>query len=265
MYSSKNDNGLYQKKPIFSKPSNFKLKSWTETVEGFINEANQLTRCILRNRRLMNRPYTWHLTVNIEVKMLPKDIAGLWTKVCRKLNARKIEALWVREPTRSGKVHYHVIIKNPISKTALERTLKECMPSRKEIGWHKRMQPVTDGWQLAHYITKAKIAGYVKGQLVADYYQWKRLLFKPKLSIKKFGTIGSFWEKPKKKMWADIVAVEKRIGEGMKRREVRKLARHIYEMFGETIPLKKIERSISFSADAPSIQQWIEQLFPQGQ
>jgi hypothetical protein len=196
--------------------------------------------------------------------MQPKEVTGLWTKVCRKLKAKGIDALWVREPTRSGKVHYHLILKNSMTKTALERTLKDCMPPRKEVGWHKRMQPVKDDWQLAHYITKAKIAGYVKGRPVADYYQRKRLLFKAKLNIKKFGTIGSFWEKPKKRIWADIKAVEKRIGEGLERREVRKLARHIYEMFGETVPLKQIERSIGFSADAPGIQEWIARLFPKG-
>jgi hypothetical protein len=258
MYSSAKDDSLYQKNPLPSKPSNFKLKSWTETVQGYINEANQLTCCILRNRRLMKRPYTWHLTVNIEVKMPPKDITGLWAKVCRKLKAKGIEALWVREPTRSGKVHYHLLLKNSIGKTALERTLKECMPPRKEVGWHKRIQPVKDDWQLAHYITKAKIVGYVKGQSVADYYQRKRLLFKAKLKIKKFGTIGSFWEKPKKEIWAGIKAVEKKIGEGLGDYRVRKVVKHIRKLLGDDVPTSRIERSYGYFANEQNIRAWLE-------
>ncbi len=67
-YSSASSNKIYQEKPAFSKPSHHKPKGWTDCTLGYIREARQWAMCILRNRRLMRRPYSWvvHLNLNEE-------------------------------------------------------------------------------------------------------------------------------------------------------------------------------------------------------
>ena len=68
-FRSADDGKIFQKNPVFSKPSQFKPKGWTDTTVGYIREANQSAMCILRNRKLMTRPYSWvvHLDLNEEL------------------------------------------------------------------------------------------------------------------------------------------------------------------------------------------------------
>lgn len=233
-------------------------------MQSYINEARKLKTLILRNRRLAGEPYSWHVTINFEKVQTPDQIRDEWEKVCRKLRESGIAALWIREPTKSNKVHYHLILRTRIDRKKLEKVVKEAMPKKqpgqKRAGWHKSIKPVTDDWQLAHYVTKAKIAGYFKGQRVADYYTSKRLLFVTGLRLNKVGEIGGFWVKSKIKMWGDIKAIEKRIGEGLGKPNVRRLAEYVYDLIGGYIPLKNIERSFGSQADSPVVQEWIEQL-----
>jgi len=135
---------VYQKKPLRSKPSQYPAKSWTDTVEGYLNEAKQLTMCILRNRRLMRRPYTWLVTINFEVELEPSRIATLWTKISRKMREQGVVAIWVREPSRANKVHHHLLLRNPIDRANLERIVEESMPSRKQVKWHKNLKENRD-------------------------------------------------------------------------------------------------------------------------
>lgn len=266
MYGSVRAARIYQRKPLLSKPSQFKAKGWTETVEGYRHEANKLTRCILRNRRLMRTPYTWHVVINIETVHSPKQIADLWTKAVRTLRSKGIVALWIREPTRSGKVHYHLILRTTISRAQLERVVKEAMPKKspgqKRAGWHKSLTPIRCDreWQLAHYVTKARIAGYRKGKKVEDYYAEKRLLFTTGLKIKKYGEIGDFWLKPKKQLWQEIIDIEKRIAEGLEKPNVERLCKHVHDFIGGYVSLKDIRRSFGFSAGKQPVQQWIDHL-----
>lgn len=238
----------------------YRPKGWTDTVAGYIREARKLTTLILRNRKLMGRSYTWHVTINVETVQTPKEITALWSKVCGRLRRRGVVALWVREPTRSGKVHYHVIVKNQIGKATLEQAIKESMPPKSEVGWHKRIQPVTDDWQLAHYVTKAKLPGWANGERVDDYYARKRLLFVPKLGLVKSHTIGAFWERPKKAVWQDIVDHEKRIDAGLDKPGVRELVDHVYDLLGGTVDQEDIERSFGYHAASSRVRRWAEQL-----
>ena len=259
MYSRATDNKIFQTKPVWTKPSQFKLKSWTDTVAGYKHEARKLALCVIRNRKLMKRPYQWFVTINIEVEMDAKGITDLWTKVCRNLRRQGVVALWVREPTRSNKVHYHLLVSSEISKAALAKAIKESMPSRTVTGWHKSIRQVTDDFGLAHYITKAEIAGTEKRthRSVNDLWAKKRLLFKPKLKIRKHGTIGSFWVKPARKIWKDFQDVEKKISEGLKDHRVRKIIKHIHKMVGDSVPLRRIERSYGYFADEKQIREWL--------
>src|SRR5262249_12306352 len=145
--------------------------------------------------------------INFEAEKPLTEIKTRWSKACRKLKKTGVIALWVIEVSRSNRVHFHLIVSSVITKAALDEAIKEAMPSREVVRWHHRVQRIRQNemWQLAHYICKAKVAGYVNGRLVDDYYAAKRVLFKPKLGVRKHGTIGKFWIKPKAAIWKDII------------------------------------------------------------
>ena len=231
-------------------------------MEGYLYEAKKLTRCILDNRKLMNRPYSWFVTIYVWQVLTPKEITEVWTKACRSLRLQGIAAIWVREPTRNNKCHYHLLISNPIERNTLAKLIESAMPKRKELGWHKRIQPVTNEWRLAHYITKAKIKGTKKGRPVADKYASKRLLFKAGLNIKKYGTIGKFWVRSKKRLWDEVKAREARIAHGLEDYRIRLLVPHAFELLGPSLTPKDVERRLGLHAHDPGIQAWANRLFP---
>ncbi len=86
------------------------------------------------------------------------------------------------------------------------------------------------------------------------------MLFQPHIKLQKYGTIGAFWEKPKKSLWKEIAEGEQRIADALERPEVQQLVNHIHELLGESIPIEKIERSIGTHSETPAIERWIEQL-----
>ena len=261
MYDSIRIVQIFQDEPLDFKPSSFKLKGWTDTVVGFIHEASKLSQCIVKNSRLMKRNYTWAVSINIEQELSPHDIKEVWKKVCRKLKAKGIAALWVREPSKQNRCNYHLLVKSQITNFALETAIEESMPSRSDLPWHKQVKPVKSQWYWPRYICKAKTKGYINGRRVGDKYGNKRLLFKPHLGLRKCGTIGDFWEKSKKQIWQDIIDKEKRIAEGLEKPNIRKLVNHVYEWLGGYVPIKRIERSYGYWADSPNIRDWANRLF----
>ena len=263
MYCSIPNDKIFQQKPLWSKSSNFKLKSWTETVQGYLNEAQKLTTCLIRNRELARQPYTWFLTIYVDVIMKPKAINDWWRQASRNLHRNGVVALWVREPTRTNKVHYHLLLRSTHSRDDLETIIEKSLPSRTLGRWHKNFKPVKkrDG-RLLRYITKAKTSGKTKAKVyVADLYRKKRLLFKSGIGIRKVGTIGKFWFKSRESIWKDVVAQEKRISEGLAKKNIKRLAQHAYEFVGGYVPLTQIERNFGYYWDSPSTQTWIEQVF----
>lgn len=263
MYSSIPDDRIFQQKPLWTQSSTFKLKSWTETVAGYLNEAQKLTTCLIRNRELARNPYTWFLTIYVDVIMQPKAINDWWKKAVRNLKRKGVVAIWIREPTRTNKVHYHLLLRSTHSKDDLEQIIEESLPSRTLGRWHKNLKPVKkrDG-RLLRYITKAKTAGKTKsGIYVADLYRRKRLLFKSGLGIRKVGTIGKFWFKSREAIWNDVKAKEKRIAEGLAQENIKRLAQFAYELVDGYVPLQQIERNFGYCWDSPSTQRWIEQIF----
>jgi hypothetical protein len=103
--------------------------------------------------------------------------------------------------------------------------------------------------------------GRVKGTLVNDLHARKRRLFKPNLRLKKYGEIGSFWERPKKQLWREIKDIEKQIADGLEKPNIKKLARHVYDMLGGYVPLETIERSYGYWSETPAIKDWADSLF----
>lgn len=260
MYDSRTAAKLYQEDPLPYKKQTFKLKGWTETIVGYMNEADKLSRCILRNAALMKRPYTWELTINVEVELKPKEITDLWTKVCRKLKKHGVVALWVREPSLSNHCNYHLIVSSDQTKIELERAVEASMPDRSSVKWHKHIKAIDDQYAYTRYMTKAKIKGYVNGKQVGDFYENKRLMFRPHLKLRKVGTVGNFWIKSKAKLWQDIRDLEQKITEGKDKPNIRRLAKYLHELVGGFIPLKYIERMYGEWADDANTQVLIEQM-----
>jgi hypothetical protein len=260
--SSADDGKIYQQRPAYSKPSQYKLKGWCETTVGAMNEGRKLAMCLMRNRHYMHRPYAWAAHINIDIEMSPQAIVALWIKACRILKRRGIVALWLREPNRANKVHYHLLVKSPMSRRAVEQAIEDAMPSREIIPWRKRVESIRKEGAYCRYIAKAKVAGIRNGRCVADLYARKRLLFKPNLKLKKYGVIGNFWEpgKSKEKLWQEIKDFEARIAEGLEYPRVSEAAKDVYEFLGGCIPLNTIERSFGYLPNHPSLQHWIDSL-----
>jgi hypothetical protein len=249
-------------------------------VQGAIYEGTKLSRCILMNRKAMGRPYTWFVTICIEIVQTPKESVSLWTKVCRALRRRGIVALWLREPTRRNKIHYHLLIRNAIKEADLRQIINEAMPDLKKKtlkterrGWHFKPQQIpsdpspnnitSDEWTLCHYISKAKLP--IKDDdgriIVEDRWRKKRLLFKPNLGLKKVGTIGPFWQQPRATFWEQVKDQEKRIGDGLARPGIHRLVNYIHDMIGgRYATLTQIERSLGYNADDPVVTAWAESL-----
>jgi hypothetical protein len=149
--------------------------------------------CVLRNRKLMKRPYTWAVHINLNEEYRPDQVSPMWKKVARKLEDRCIVALWVREPNRLNKLHYHIIVKNQISKADLKKAIEDAMPPWSVVKWRKRVEQIKNEWRLCHSVFKAKAKGRTKkGVLVNDLYRHKRLLFLPKMPFKKVAPSVTF-------------------------------------------------------------------------
>jgi hypothetical protein len=263
-YRSAEDGRIFQEKPLYSKPSIYPASGWTETVEGYIREAKELTLCLARNRKLMRRPYSWVVHLNISEELSPKAHGDLWTKACRKLRDRGVVCLWVREPTKNNRLHYHIVVKNPIGNAELRRAFEASMPPRSVVKWRLRIEPIKKEWRLLYYVSKAKIRGRVRGKFVEDMHARKRLLLKPSLGLRKFGTVGDFWEPGKSKavLWDEIKEIEAKIADGLETPHIHELLDHVENLVGNYpgFSRKKLERSFGHSAKTPAIRNWIDWL-----
>lgn len=152
-YSSADEVKIYQSRPKQKTPSTFRAKGWTESVDGYIREAKKLTMCLIRNRQFMDHPYPWAVHLNINVVLTPAEIRSVWSKSCRNFKKHNLDLMWVREANRFNKVHYHMIVKNDISRGELERIIEVSMPSRSVLRWRKKIETIDNEWRYCHYIT----------------------------------------------------------------------------------------------------------------
>jgi hypothetical protein len=250
--------GVYLENPKIRSTTLHKEKGWTSSITGYWHESSKLARLILRNRKYLNQPYTWAVTIKIESVMRPDMAVELWRNACEKMRDAGVTALWVREPAKNHSIHYHLITTSHSGqKKQLERAIEKAMPHRSVVAYHKQVKPILSEWYWSHYITKAKVAGTVNGVALRDKYAKKRLLFRPHLGLNKSGKFGDFWAKRKKDLWAEIQSIEQRITDGLANRKVRMLAEHVYALLGSTVSRNRIERSIGFSANHRSVTQWI--------
>jgi hypothetical protein len=249
---------IYQTDPEFSILTKFQEKGWTDTVKGYVYEANKMVSCLLLNEDLSDRQSRWKVSINIEVEMSVTQIKQLWNSVSRKLVKQGIIALWIREPSLSNHCNYNLIVSGEMSRDELAEAIETAMPNRSETPWHKWIRSIKTRSQLhfcLRYFLKAEPKGIGCPDTIKYEIKRKRLLFRKHLGLRKCGQIGKFWVKSKKELWEDIKDRESQIGSATK--EVKELAQEVAKVL--CINTKEVERNFCFRAETPVIQQWAEQ------
>ncbi len=215
---NRDDGLIFQRRPTRSKDSHFPAKGWTETIIGYWNEARWLSNAIIKNRKRTGEDYTWLITINIMADLSPEEIAHHWKVAADGLRKQGLVALWVREPSKSNRVHYHLMAKNKCLEKEIKAIIEAGMPRRKTVRYRKYVAQINNQVGYANYITKAKVQERLPDGTVInkDKYAPKRLLFKPNVGLRKYGTIGRFWgESSKARLVAEGKAKEKQIRAGL--------------------------------------------------
>ena len=270
---------IYQLDPPITNGSNYKLKTWTDTSDGYIYEAKNLTYCLLENKKLIGKRYSWFVTINFHHTMTLKKIKAFykenWADNCRKLQKKGLIAFWVIEVSKENKIHFHLIVLSNHTEKELDQIFEDCLPNRKFIGgWHKKIQQIDeDDFWLMHYVSKAKLTITTKkGEIIEDIYKNKRLLFKKRLGIKKHGSIGEFWFKPIKKILKNQRLKETKIAYGKNDIDVMCYRDYIYEgVIGGSYDDKtetffankardRLTRNLSYNHDDPVQKKRIDNL-----
>jgi hypothetical protein len=246
------DDCIFQRNPIYDRCSQYPKKGWTETIIGAINEAEREVQLLARNG-----PYTFGVSLNLEAVLTPKEIIAVWNKIQRNLR-KQIIAEWIREPSRSNHCNYHLLVKSQHEAKELHRIIKESIPDG--ITNHIQERPLAtqgDAIRWIRYILKAKVSGYLpNGKFTYDKWGSKRLLFKSGLGLKKLGTIGPFWDKPKCKMKAEFKAEQEQI----EAKGIGPLADHIWDFLGGAVSLQEIRRNLAYSWETEAIKTWAEKI-----
>jgi len=258
MYSSSLD-PIFQDEPeCFTKFRNRKGQpapnGFTESISSYIKEAGKELTLLIRNRELQKHPYRWEVTINLEKILCPKDVRTAWAKMSRKLNRSGVVAYRIAEPTKSNKVHFHLLVKSNHTDAELKRIVAAATDG---IDCHTHLSLIEDEFRYIAYMLKARIGVVVGGRLIKDYHATKRLLFQSKTGIRKVGTVGKFWVQPKAKIWESIRKKKQQLGEAIAPSEIKGLIQYLYaDFFGKTIPKKDLERQIGLNADEPAIKEW---------
>jgi hypothetical protein len=167
-------------------------RGW-KTISGHDNESKRLAISTIRNGR-----GKWHVTLNIHHAFDIASVKRLWNQIARKLQRRHIDALWIREADRDSHINYHLLVASDISEDALRRAVKESVPAG--VGFATTIRPIDRLAGLAWYICKA-----------GKEYRRERLYFAEGVRLDKFGTIGNFWQAPKKDIWAGVIKGEREL------------------------------------------------------
>lgn len=274
MFAAFNDDNIFKTNPPFTNRRNQREKGWTNSINGYIADANKLKDVLAENERISLLKCHWFVTVNfhrcVNPYLFKEQVVEPWKATCARLKRHNINGFWVIEPTKKNTVHYHIVIKNQLTKAELNEIFDVCLPKPNEVGGlHKDIKRVTPGTSkiVFGYMTKSKVSGWTKhGVYTTDLYKYKRLLFKPNLGGTKFGAISDvFWVKPKPQVWEDVKSYSK---EKKKTRELvdSRLAHPdktiLAEYFADLtdIHLPKIRRKIALYWDAHMIDQCISNL-----
>ena len=101
---------------------------------------------------------------------------------------------------------------------------------------------------MCYYVCKAKIA-YIDpetGEYYRDRWASKRLLFLREIALQKYGSIGPFWHTPKREIWNQIIAEERRLF--LYRSEVYQEAQTIHRLVSGDVSLNRVIRNLCWCA-----------------
>ena len=164
---------LFQSNPDEYKQSSFKLKGWTETVAGYLNEAKKESNPPAPKSKTSRSSVPLGMSgINFEIEQTPKEITDTWAKVRRKLKAAGVVAYRILEITTDGngqpmnRVHYHLIVKSDHTKADLERAIDQSIPAG--IPYHKHVKPIKNEWGYICYILKAKVGGLEQARAMGE-------------------------------------------------------------------------------------------------
>ena len=185
---------LYNPNPPLGKHD---ARGW-KTVNGAINEAKELTSCLMTNALLWGGPagYSWFATVYIHRTLNEQEVQALWTDVTDNLREDDLIALWKREVTPSDRVHYHLIIVSAVQENELRDMIFRAFPVSYRPRGQRRLFSIcpdkADNYKdtavSCAYIAKKRIAGVLKkgknkGLMVNDIYKHKRHLFQSHVKL----------------------------------------------------------------------------------
>lgn len=239
MFKYTSQHPIYNANPPDGRPRHGNWK----TIQGFKYEAKKLAHCIFANEKLQTRNYTWHVTVNINTVLSDDEHKSVWKEATRQLR-QHITAVYIREPDTDNHVNYHLLLNTEIS----HQRLKECL----ELAFHQvdntlTIAPVYSTFALARYMTKAD-----------DRYKDKQLIFAPYCTLNKHGTIGPFWNKPPKQIWAMKIEMERKISVALNEgyNSIQPAAKYLHHCVSGYIPFRRIRRNITilYAADKQAVE-----------
>ncbi len=237
---------LYNPSPKWGKHDG---RGW-KSINGAINEAKELTTCLLMNARLWDG-YSVGVTVNI-LEVLPEDeVKNLWAFVCRNLKRAGVIAFWRREVTPNHRVHYHLLLASRHDERELDAIIEAAFPTRYRSTPKKSKRKITVAFRYdadkkaARYITKARVPGYTKaGKWVEDYYRFKRSFFLPHVKLRTVGEIGQFWKEKKEDLWKKVIKHEREIAAKVTP-QLEAEAEDIHDALGPTFTVMSLIRHLA--------------------
>ena len=252
---------LFQAEPKWFSSSHgrHRPKGWTESVQSYKVEAQRELSCLMANQRLLGRPYTWLITLNIISVMSAAQVNKLWAVVARRLRRTGVVAYRVVEVNSDNKVHFHLLLSSEHTETDLRGILDKAAA---DLPLRKHMERVRLPYETAAYILKAPVEGVSSDRKrpLKDKHGNRRMLFTPHTGIRKIGVVGKFFLKPKTKLRAVMQEYAKKQAEAMKSPSKRRLVNHLYGFFGGAYSRVELTRIVAERGDEEAFRSWADKL-----
>jgi hypothetical protein len=225
-YHSSTPKKIYQEYPAQGLP---RQGGW-RTIEGYAYESRQLAQAIILNERYRPQRYARHCTVNFPGICDVKLVKQVWGRVTRSLRRSGIVALYIAEPSKANHIGYHLVIASNPSEATLRKAFRQAIPPDATY----TIQRIRSTVNLAYYVAKA-----------GHRHERKRLLFAPHITLNKHGTIGAFWGKPKKALWQEIIARERKVSALRHDPTIRMVTDYLYALVGGATKWQRILRQFA--------------------
>jgi len=191
---------LYQQRPRKTS-SNPKWRNYTSSLESYEEAVKREYILLQRNFDYTQQYPDYHVTINFHTAMTIKDFSLIRNKAFSHLVQDGIRAYYVHEPSRRSWLHIHAMMIYSGKKETLKDSVKEAfMKAGLQYGtdFHFNISPFkgtdADYQRLCSYILK------FTGRRTTPRIP---TLFVTGLGIRKVGTIGQWFVKPKKVLWKE--------------------------------------------------------------